>query len=206
MLQLKKTVVIKSKNKYNLETKYKDIHQELIDRCKKGDTKAQFEIYKLYYKAMYNTSLRLVNDSMEAEDVMQEAFLSAFRNIDTFREEVSFGAWLKKIVVNRSLDALKKRRMDLTPLDDQRINIVDEGSPIDFDEVVQKVAEVKQVIDEMPENYRILITLHLIEGYDHDEIGEILGMTNAAVRTGYSRARKKLQEMLNQKKIDIWMN
>jgi RNA polymerase sigma factor (sigma-70 family) len=189
-----------------LETKYKDIHQELIEQCRRGDTKAQFEIYKLYYKAMYNTCLRLVNDSMEAEDIMQESFLSAFKNIDSFREEVSFGAWLKRIVVNRSLDALKKRRIAITPLEDERLAIADELEPVDYESLAQKVAEVKQLIAQMPENYRVLITLHLIEGFDHDEIAEILGMNNGAVRTGYSRARQKLVEMLNQKKIDIWTN
>ena len=90
-----------------LEPKYADIHSQLIEECRSGSSKAQFEIYKLYYKAMYNTCLRFVRDPMEAEDVMQEAFLSAFRNIDSFRGEVSFGSWLKRIVVNRSLDALR---------------------------------------------------------------------------------------------------
>jgi RNA polymerase sigma-70 factor (ECF subfamily) len=186
--------------------KYKNIHQELIDDCRNGNTKAQFEIYKLYYKAMYNTCQRLVNDSLEAEDIMQEAFLSAFRNIQTYKEEVSFGAWLKRIVVNRSLDYLKKRRIAQDPLDDRRTSIIDEDDSEYLDDVAQKVAEVKQVIVELPESYRVLITLHLIEGFDHDEISEILGMTNANVRTTYSRARKKLQDMLQAKKTGIWMN
>jgi RNA polymerase sigma-70 factor (ECF subfamily) len=186
--------------------KYKNIHQELIDDCRNGNAKAQFEIYKLYYKAMYNTSLRLVNDRMEAEDVMQEAFLSAFKNIQTYKEEVSFGAWLRKIVVNRSLDVLKKRRIEQTPLDEHKLAIIDEDDSEILEETRQRVAEVKQVIAELSEGYRILITLHLIEGYDHEEISEILGMTNANVRTSYSRARKKLQDMLNTKKTGIWMN
>lgn len=189
-----------------MENKYKNIHQELIDACRNGSTKAQFEIYKLYYKAMYNTSLRLMNDSMEAEDIMQDAFLRAFKNIHTYKEEVSFGAWLKKIVINRSLDVLKKRKLDLEPIDEGRMGIADENVGEDIEDQAQKVAEVKQTIAQLPENYRILITLHLIEGYDHEEISEILGMTNAAVRTGFSRARKKLQEMLNSKKTGIWMN
>lgn len=186
--------------------KYKNIHQELIDDCKNGSTQAQFEIYKLYYKAMYNTSLRLVNDSMEAEDIMQESFLKAFKKIDTYKEEVSFGAWLKRIVVNSSLDVLKKRKLDEEPLNERQISIPDDSGSNNFTDAVQKLAEVKQVISELPENYRVLITLHLIEGYDHEEISQILGMTNAAVRTGYSRARKKLQDMLNTKKSSIWMN
>jgi len=88
------------------------IHDKLIKKCKAGNQNAQFEIYKLYYKGMYNVSLRLVQDTQEVEDVMQEAFLSAFEKLDTWSEEVTFGAWLKKIVVNKSLDYLKKRKME----------------------------------------------------------------------------------------------
>ena len=86
---------------------FKNIHQELIDGCKSGDHKAQFQIYRLYYKEMYNTSLRIVNNESEAEDIMQESFLSAFEKIDTYSECVSFDSWLKIIIINRSLDALK---------------------------------------------------------------------------------------------------
>jgi RNA polymerase sigma factor (sigma-70 family) len=186
--------------------KYKNIHQELIEQCRNGNTKAQFEIYKLYYKAMYNTSLRLVNDSMEAEDIMQEAFLKAFKNINTYKEEVSFGAWLKKIVVNRSLDVLKKRKLETGELDEGRTVIADEEQEDVWEDQIQKIAEIKQAIAELSDKYRIIVTLHLIEGYDHDEIAEILDMTNAAVRTSYSRGRKNLQDLLTNKKNSIWMN
>ena len=187
-----------------LESNYVDINSRLIDECRNGSSKAQFEIYKLYYKAMYNTCLRFVRDSMEAEDVMQEAFLAAFRNIDSFRGEVSFGAWLKRIVVNRSLDALRKRKLDLDPLEEGRTVI--DSEPYDDGEVDYKVGQVKLAIGSLPDNYRVLLTLHLIEGYDHEEIAQILEMSNAAVRTGYSRARKKLQELLETKKFEIWIS
>ncbi|TAH56263.1 MAG: sigma-70 family RNA polymerase sigma factor, partial [Methanosarcina mazei] len=95
----------------NVEAAFKNLHQDLLDRCKDGDRKAQFQIYKLYYKAMYNTSLRIVNNSMEAEDIMQESFLAAFEKIDMYSGTVSFGAWLKRIVINRSLDALSRRKV-----------------------------------------------------------------------------------------------
>ena len=100
----------------------------------------------------------------------------------------------------------KKRKLDEDPLEHHKIAIADEPVGDEIPDAAQKVAEIKQVINELPENYRVLITLHLIEGYDHEEISNILGMTNAAVRTGYSRARKKLQEMLHTKKNSIWMN
>ena len=187
-----------------MEPKYADIHSQLIEECRNGSSKAQFEIYKLYYKAMYNTCLRFVRDPMEAEDVMQEAFLSAFRNIDSFRGEVSFGSWLKRIVVNRSLDALRRKRLDLDPIEEGRM-VIDTDDYTD-DETVYKVEQVKKAIASLPDSYRVLLTLHLIEGYDHEEIAQIMEMSNAAVRTAYSRARKKLQEMLETKKNQIWMN
>ena len=187
-----------------LETKYIDIHSQLIDECRNGSSKAQFEIYKLYYKAMYNTCLRFVKNPMEAEDVMQEAFLAAFRNIDSFRGEVSFGSWLKRIVVNRSLDVLKKKSLDLEPLEEGR-TIIDTDDDRDY-EANYKVEQVKKAIALLPASYRVLLTLHLFEGYDHEEIAQIMEMSNAAVRTGYSRARKRLQELLETKKFEIWMS
>ena len=187
-----------------LETKYIDIHSQLIDECRNGSSKAQFEIYKLYYKAMYNTCLRFVKNPMEAEDVMQEAFLAAFRNIDSFRGEVSFGSWLKRIVVNRSLDVLKKKSLDLEPLEEGR-TIIDNDDDCDY-EANYKVEQVKKAIALLPDSYRVLLTLHLFEGYDHEEIAQIMEMSNAAVRTGYSRARKRLQELLETKKFEIWMS
>jgi RNA polymerase sigma factor (sigma-70 family) len=87
-----------------------NLNQLLIDRCKKGDLKAQFQIYKMYYKAMYNTSLRIVYNSKSAEDIMQESFISSFEKIETYSGTVSFEAWLKKIVINRSLDSIQKER------------------------------------------------------------------------------------------------
>lgn len=187
-----------------MEAKYVDIHNQLIDECRKGSSRAQFEIYKLYYKAMYNTCLRFVKNTDEAEDVMQEAFLSAFRNIEQFRGEVSFGAWLKRIVINRALDVLKRKSLELEPLEDGR-QVIEED---DYNEaeVELKVEQVKTVIAAMPDNYRILLTLYLIEGYDHEEISQILNMSYAAVRTGYSRAKKKLMEVLEQKNVELWTN
>ena len=81
---------------------------QLIESCKKGSQSAQFEVYQLYYRAMFNTSLRIVQNSYEAEDVMQEAFLNAFTKLDSFKGEVAFGAWLKRIVINRSLTQLNE--------------------------------------------------------------------------------------------------
>ena len=122
----------------------KHIHGKLISKCKSGDTKAQFEIYKLYYKGMYNVSLRIVQDSQEAEDVMQEAFLSAFKKLDTWSQEVTFGSWLKRIVINKSLDYVKKRKMQLSSIDEKELDI--EAENIEYDESASIKVEGNQAI------------------------------------------------------------
>jgi len=177
----------------SVDAAFRNIHQDLLDGCKTGDQKAQFQIYKLYYKAMYNTSLRIVNDTMEAEDIMQESFLSAFEKIETYSGTVSFGAWLKKIVVNRSLDALSRRKAIFEDIE-YHTGIRDESNEdqsrredLDF-----RVEEVKEAIERLPDGYRIILSLYLLEGYDHDEIGEILSISSSTSRSQLSRAKQKL--------------
>jgi RNA polymerase sigma factor (sigma-70 family) len=177
----------------NVEAAFKNLHQDLLDGCKTGDQRAQFQIYKLYYKAMYNTSLRIVNDNMEAEDIMQESFLSAFEKIDTYSGTVSFGAWLKKIVINRSLDALGKRKAVFEDIESHS-GIRDEGpdETVRSEEVDVRVEEVKEAIENLPDGYRVILTLYLLEGYDHDEISEILNISSSTSRSQLSRAKQKL--------------
>jgi RNA polymerase sigma factor (sigma-70 family) len=177
----------------NVEAAFKNLHQDLIDGCKTGDQKAQFQIYKLYYKAMYNTSLRIVSDTMEAEDIMQESFLSAFEKIDTYSGIVSFGAWLKKIVINRSLDSLNRKKAIFEDID-THIGIKDSSGEelAQKEEIDVRVEEVKQAIERLPDGYRVILSLYLLEGYDHDEIGEILSITSSTSRSQLSRAKQKL--------------
>ena len=181
------------------EAAFRNIHQDLIDGCKTGDQKAQFQIYKLYYKAMFNTSLRIVSDTMEAEDIMQESFLSAFEKIDTYSGKVSFGAWLKKIVINRSLDALNRQKAIFEEFDTHHElkDATDEKDHL-HEDVDLKIEEVKKSIDKLPDGYRIILSLYLLEGYDHDEIGEILNISSSTSRSQLSRAKQKLlNEMRN---------
>ena len=176
-----------------VEAAFRNLHQDLLDGCKLGDQKAQFQIYKLYYKAMYNTSLRIVNDTMEAEDIMQESFLSAFEKIETYSGTVSFGAWLKKIVINRSLDALGKRKAVFEDIE-SHAGLRDESSDdmVKYEELDVKVEEVKEAIEQLPDGYRVILSLYLLEGYDHDEIAEILSISSSTSRSQLSRAKQKL--------------
>lgn len=192
MSHLKKQIVV-SIEKYFLEEQNLHINQ-LIERCKKNDTNAQMLLYEKYYKAMYNSAYRILKDEFEAEDLMQEAFLSAFTKLHTFKGEVTFGAWLKKIVVNKSLTQLKKNnkydivKMDVIP------NYEIEDTAIDYSNL--NVADVLHTIQSLKENYRIVLTLNLIEGYDYEEIAQILKYSNENVRTTISRAKKKLKQEL----------
>lgn len=184
----------------NVDTSFRNIHQDLIDGCRAGDQKAQFQVYKLYYKAMFNTSLRIVNDLMEAEDVMQEAFLSAFEKISTYSGSVSFGAWLKKIVVNRSLDALAKRKAIFEDIESHTEIYDDSNEDLVYkQEVEAKVDEVKNAIERLPEGYRVILSLYLIEGYDHDEIADMLKISSSTSRSQLSRAKQKLVTELKEK-------
>ena len=184
----------------SVEAAFRNIHQDLIDGCKTGDQKAQFQIYKLYYKAMYNTSLRIVNDTMEAEDIMQESFLSAFEKIDTYSGTVSFGAWLKKIVINRSLDILNRRKAVFEDIE-THAGIRDESGEetAKQEELDIRIEEVKEAIENLPDGYRVILSLYLLEGYDHDEIAEILGITSSTSRSQLSRAKQKLINELRGK-------
>lgn len=146
---------------------------------------------------MYNVSLRILNDEMEAEDVMQEAFLKAFKKIDTYKGEVSFGAWLKKIVINRSLDCLKKRKVKFEEITHKTTKIGD--YQMETKEV--KLEAIKKAIHELPDGYRVVLSLYLLEGYDHEEISQILGISNSNSRTQYLRAKNKLRELLKDKEI-----
>ena len=160
----------------------------------KSDQNAQMQVYKSYYKAMYNVAFRILKDEFEAEDIMQEAFLTAFTKLNSFKGEVTFGAWLKRIVINKSLTQLKKNnryedvKMEVIP----NYEIVEEK----IDYTTLKASSVVDKINSLKQNYQLILTLNLIEGYDYEEISEIMGYTNENVRTTISRAKKKLKQVL----------
>lgn len=172
---------------------------ELLDKCRHGDERAQMMIYKKYNKAMYNTALRIVKHSAEAEDIMQECFLKAFTKLDSYEGTSTFGAWLKKIVVNQSINAYNKNvKYQEVSYNDQFKNAVDDGMGISTEEEQEnpKVKMILKTMDSLKENYRVALTLHLIEGYDYEEICEILNISYANCRTTISRAKESLRKKL----------
>jgi len=188
-----------------LEKTAKYIHQDLIDECRAGSRGAQVKIYKLYYKAMYNTSLRILRDTAEAEDIMQESFLDAFRKLDNYSGEGTFGSWLKRIVVNNALDVLRRRKEQIS-IDEMGIDFADEDDQATEDEIQYQVEEIKKAINKLPEEYRIILSLYLLEGYDHEEISEILHISYNNSRTRFSRARQRLLRIIQENRITEKIN
>jgi RNA polymerase sigma-70 factor (ECF subfamily) len=182
-----------------LEAVYIDKHYQLVADCKQGSKKACFDLYKLYAKAMLNIAFRVVGNMDEAEDVLQEAFLDAFNRIKDFRQETTFGLWLKQIVVHKAINLLRKRKMEWAELEDGELENIPDEEPEDQDEMLYKVERVKAAMKELPEGYRVVISLYLLEGYDHEEIGQILNISENTSRTQFLRAKRKLSEILKQK-------
>lgn len=174
-------------------------YPDLIEKLRIGDRKSQFEVYKKYYKAMYNTAYRIVNNSGEAEDLMQDSFLDAFEKIGQYNGGATFGAWLKKIVINNSIN-LQRKKMPLVPIENEEIEVGHNQEESHLDILSYKIDEIRQAIENLPENYRIIISLYLLEGYDHEEISQILDISYDNSRTRYSRARQRLLHDLKERK------
>lgn len=172
--------------------------ESLLDGCKKGHQLAQMEVYNRYQAAMYNIALRIVKNSAEAEDVMQDSFLAAFTKLDSFKGDAPFGAWLKRIVVNKSIVQYKKS-LRFIPYEDEILkNETEEIIGFDIEDYAEiKASKVLKCIEQLNNNYRHIITLHFIEGYDYEELCEILNITNQNCRTLISRAKESLRQKLN---------
>jgi RNA polymerase sigma-70 factor (ECF subfamily) len=174
------------------------IRDELVERCKQGDTQSFQTLYRQYSKAMFNTSLRIVNNTADAEDVLQESFLDAFRSLHDFHYRSTFGAWLKRIVINKSINILRKRRNDLVDMESTELQAVPDDEPINEEEIQYRVEEIKRMITRLPDGYRTVLSLYLLEGYDHEEISQILNISHNTVRTQYVRAKQKLLSLIKQ--------
>jgi RNA polymerase sigma factor (sigma-70 family) len=184
-----------------LETVYIDKHYALVAECKQGSKKACYELYRLYSKAMLNVAFRVVGNIGDAEDVLQESFLDAFNKVKDFRQETTFGLWLKQIVVHRAINLLRKRKMELIDMEGEQIENIAEEETEDDEETIYKAEQVKEAMKLLPDGYRVVISLYLLEGYDHEEIGQILNISENTSRTQFLRAKRKLMEILKNRGI-----
>lgn len=170
-------------------------NQLLVTQCKQNSRKAQLALYKQYCDGMYIVALRYMKDKAAAEDAAQEGFIKAFKKIEQFKGDVTFGAWLKRIVINTCLDTIKARKLDTEPLYDETLRIAEEETDWQVaDETT--VDEVLNAINNLGDNYRDVTKLFLVEGYDHQEIAEVMGITESASRTKLHRGKLQLKENL----------
>ncbi len=174
---------------------------DIIEQCKQNNRKAQLQLYNQYCNGMYIVANRFLKNANDAEDVVQEAFIKAFSKLHQYKAEVTFGAWLKRIVVNKSIDFLKSKKQKLVALDEVHLKVVDADNDDKWlvDDAIT-LNDVKRAIDNLPDKYQYVVMLYLIEGYDHQEISEILNITEVASRTQLFRGKAKLQELLTLKK------
>jgi len=139
----------------------------------------------------------MMNNVEEAQDMLQEGFTDAFRRMESFRFESTIGAWLKKIFINKCINALEKRKIVWTDLEisDMQLNAAENESP-DEEELQLSVERVKKAMNQLPEGARVIFSLYLLEGYDHTEISEILKISESTSKTQFMRARQMVKEML----------
>ena len=169
---------------------------ELIENCKRNDSRAQMKLYDLYCKAMFNTAYNFVKDDMVAQDMMQEGFIKAFAKINTYNAEASFGSWLKRIVINQCLDSIKKKSLVTVEIKEDVITIEDDNDwSIDQETSIQAIYSC---IELLPQKCKNVVKLYLLEGYDHQEVAQILEISEVSSRSQLSRGKNKLRELLRQ--------
>ncbi|WP_445956861.1 RNA polymerase sigma factor [Yeosuana sp.] len=174
---------------------------DIIEQCKQNNRKAQLQLYNQYCHGMYIVAIRFLKDAQDAEDVVQEAFIKAFTKLHQYKAEVTFGAWLKRIVVNKSIDFLKSKKQRLVDLEEVHLKVIDVSHDDKWlVEDTITLDDVKKAIEKLPDKYKYVLMLYLIEGFDHQEISEILKISEIASRTQLSRGKIKLQELLKLKK------
>jgi len=176
------------------------VQLKLVEQCKLNNRKAQQKLYKQYCEGMFCVAMRFLKNSHDAEDAVQESFIKAFQRINQFKADVTFGAWLKRIVINTCIDFLKLKKQDTIQLDENYLDLVDDT---DW-EVSETIAldKVISAIEALPEKYRYVVQLFLVEGFDHTEISEVLKISTTASRTRLLRGKKHLKTVLNEHKYE----
>jgi RNA polymerase sigma factor (sigma-70 family) len=178
-----------------------DIQKNIVEKARTGNSRAQRELYNLYCKSMYNICCRMMNNSAEAEDMLQESFIEAFSKLESFRFESTFGAWLKRITINKCINELRRRKIELDYSNILPNNIIDDDEYTDNDASLS-VERIKHAMSLLPDGYRVVFSLYMLEGYDHEEISTILNISESTSKTQLLRAKKKIIEILKAGEIN----
>ncbi|WP_167604939.1 RNA polymerase sigma factor [Maribellus sediminis] len=178
-----------------MEVIFNQNEQHLVRLCKKGDAKAQYKLYKLYSKGMYNLAVRMTNNQSMAEDVLQDAFIKAFGEINKLKNEKAFGGWLRRIVANLCIDASRKKKLLFTDMESLNESELEES--VEVDDTVEP-EQIHALIKKLPDGAREILVLRALEGYKHSEIGEQLGISESTAKTQFFRAKQLLAKMINE--------
>ncbi|WP_127844662.1 RNA polymerase sigma factor [Psychroflexus aestuariivivens] len=173
---------------------------KIIQQCLKGNRKAQLQLYNKYCDAMLKLAYRYLQQQDLAEDAMQEAFIKAFKNLHKYDGSSTFGAWLKRIVIHQAIDDLRKNIRFLELDENSEISTTDEHNWEVEDHCA--VEDVKHALEQLPEKYKLVLKLFLMEGYDHEEISEILGISINASRTQLHRGKILLKAELKHRNYE----
>lgn len=170
--------------------------QQLIEGCRKGNRKAQKELYEMYSRKMMGVCLRYVSDRETARDLLQDGFVKVFTSLTSYSGTGSFEGWMRKIFVNNALEYLRKSDVlrDATDLS----NTAELAQPDSSVISQMSAAELMQIVNELPIGFRTVFNLFAIEGYSHKEIGEMLRITESTSRSQYTRAKQLLQRRISQ--------
>jgi RNA polymerase sigma-70 factor (ECF subfamily) len=167
---------------------------DVVEQCKANSRKAQLVLYKQYCDGMFCVAMRFLKNTDDAEDVLQESFIKAFQKIHQFKGDVTFGAWLKRIVINKSIDFLKSKHQKMVELDESYMHLETDDDWMVEDHITMD--KVKSAIDELPEKYKYVVMMFLVEGFDHGEISQVLNIPGSACRTRLLRGKTHLKELL----------
>ena len=178
-----------------MKAEHQHIHGHLILKCQKGDQSAFAELYKLYAKAMYNICRRIMGDEEEAKDLLQESFVDAFKKLPSLRDVNTFSLWLKRIVTNNCINALRKRKIHTDELNEDHDTFDEDDDDFYYDKY--RVAQVMEAVDKLPDGCKTVLNLYLFEGYDHKEIASILEVSESASKAQYCKAKAKVRNYLN---------
>jgi len=170
---------------------------QLIDRCCRKEPKAQLKLYELYAKRLYITCYRIIGNTSEAEEAMQDSFLKIFTRIEQFDREKNFEAWMYRIAVHTAIDYLRQQNPIEEEWDENRSEPENEPES-DEEEINYSVSRIRAGIQKLPPGYRLILSLYLFEGYDMEEIASILRIKPVTVRSQYMRGKRKLIELIKE--------
>lgn len=174
----------------------KELHHDIVKLCLKGDRKAQYDLYRLYSKAMFNICYRMLNNKMEAEDMLQEVFSETFRQLGRFRFDSTIGAWIKRITINKCINHIQKRKIDLNFVEESGFPVIRDEQDEPDENLSLSVNRVREAMGKLPDGSRMVFSLYLFEGYDHEEISQILNISESTSKTQFMRAKQKVRELL----------